>query len=103
MTGLVGNLTAGDKETEGHVVETVDAGVQGREHGVDELVEKRRLRGPVVVEVFSRLVAAGELERCRDNWRIGVFYALRAFTEYLLRSLKKLMIVSRASKIRFQP
>lgn len=102
MTGLVGNLTACDKETESHVVEAIDAGVEGGEHGVDEFVKKRRLRGPVVVEVFSGLVAAGKLERRCDYWRISVFDALRAFAESLLSSLKELVIVSWDSRMRLQ-
>ena len=36
---LVGDLAAGDVQAEGHVVEAVDAGVEGREHAVHKFVQ----------------------------------------------------------------
>jgi hypothetical protein len=61
---------------------------------VDEFVKEGRLGGPVVVKVFSGLVAARKFERCSDYGRVSVFDALGAFAKGFLSSLQELGIVS---------
>lgn len=62
VTRLVRDLAAGDEEAQGEVGSAGDAGVERAEEGVRELVQRRRLRVPIVVEVLACLEFPGELE-----------------------------------------
>lgn len=90
---LISDLAACNKEPEREVCCTA-AGVQRAEEGVCELVKRRRLRIPVVVEMFARLEFPGELEGRGDESRSGIFDSLVAFAERFPCRLKELLFVN---------
>ena len=70
---LVGDLPAGDEQPKAEFRGCwVDAGIELNECLVEETVEVRGLSGPIVFEVFARLVLAGKFEQCGNEGRGGV-------------------------------
>lgn len=70
---LVGNLATGDEQPKAKLRRCwSDASIELNECLVEETVEVGGLGGPIVFEVFARLVLAGKFEQCGNKGRGGV-------------------------------
>ena len=70
---LVGNLPAGDEQPKAKLRRCwSDAVIELKECLVEETVEVGGLGGPIVFEVFARLVLAGKFEQGGNEGRGGV-------------------------------
>jgi len=70
---LVGNLATGDEQPKAKLRRYwSDASIELNECLVEETVEVGGLGGPIVFEVFARLVLAGKFEQCGNKGRGGV-------------------------------
>jgi hypothetical protein len=70
---LVGDLPAGNEQPKAELRGCwVDTGIELNECLVEKTVEVGGLGGPIVFEVFARLVLAGKFEQCGYEGRGGV-------------------------------
>jgi hypothetical protein len=76
---LVCNLPAGDEQPKAELRRRwIDSGIELNECFVEETVEDGGLGGPIVFEVFARLVLAGKFEQRGNEGRGGVLDAFIA-------------------------